>query len=446
MLKRKAEKELLSWYENRKNKSLLVDGARQVGKTFIVCAFGREHAESFIELNLLKNPDLKGIFAGSLDADTILREVRLFKPETQIIEGKTILFIDEIQECPAAITALKFLAQDERVAVIASGSSLGIRYKGEKASFPAGYVQFLNMYPLDFEEFLWAKGLDDDIVNMLREHLRNMTSFPEAIHSKMMEYLTEYLVIGGMPEVVSAYVESRDVTTADRLQRDLYQSYLADIAIYAEPEVRIKAEKCYTSIARQLVKENHKFQYKAVERGGSARKYETSLDWLAASKMVIPVMNVTTPEYPTEAFEIDKNLRIYHNDIGFLLSQYGLELKQALLQESTMEGESMNLVLKTAKGGIYETLAAQMLKSTGIKQLHFYKSEDSTVEMEFLLENSDGVIPIDVKAGRNKSRSLARLLERDDIRYGYKFCSQNLGVSGKLRTAPLYLLPFIREI
>jgi len=363
---------------------------------------------------------------------------------TELVPGKTALFLDEIQECERAVSALKFLAQDATADVYVSGSLLGIQYKN-KTSFPVGYVDFETMYSLDFEEFLWAMGVDEDIYESLGEYFQNGRKLPEAIHDRMSRYLRQYLVLGGMPEVVAAFAETNDYSRADRVQRNLYQSYLLDIARYADAAIKIKAESCYKSIPVQLSKENHKFQYKVVEKGGNAKKFGSSLDWLVSAQMVIPVMNVSAAEYPLKSFAKEDNLRLYPNDIGLLICTYGYELKRALLEEESPDEPGTGILLKTAKGGIYEALAADMLKKTGIEQLYFYRNEAGTVEIEFLIEGNDGVIPLEVKAGRSGTKSLNKILESEDIRYGYKFASQNIGRAGKKITMPLYMMPFVNR-
>ncbi len=441
VLKRKSLQFLLKWKNTPERKSLIVSGARQVGKTFLIRQFSKEAYASGIELNFLEDSALKGIFSGALDAETILTSIRLFRPEASIIPGKTLLFLDEVQECPEAITALKYLTPDPRVDVIASGSALGMAYR-QVSSFPVGYVDFLDMYSLDFEEFLWALQIDETIIHTLHGYFDSRTAVPKAIHEKMMDLLHRYLVIGGMPEVVSAFAESGDYALADRLQREIYRAYMNDIAHYAPPQIRIKAESCYASIPNQLSKENHKFQYKTVEKGGTARKFETSIDWLVNAFVSVPVHNVSVVDFPLKAYVKEDNFRLYMNDIGLLISTYPYELKRALLEDRALDEGSPNFILKVAKGGIYEALAADLLIKKGYT-LYFFRNDTGSVEIEFLLEKADGIIPVEVKAGRSSTASLNRLLEQDNIPYGYKLASQNCGVSGKKITLPLYMLLFL---
>ena len=233
-------------------KSLIVSGARQIGKTYIVREFGKEFS-SFIELNFLEQPDLCRIFRGNLDSDTILLGIRLSKPDVTIVEGDTLLFLDEIQECPEAITALKFLAVDPRITVVASGSALGMEYN-RRASYPVGYVHYLEMTSLDFEEFLWAMSLEeDDIIEHVMNHFRMLTPVEDVLHNGFMQYFRQYMVLGGMPEVLNTFLEKKDYHAAWEVQKRIYRDYLLDIARFASPAEKLKAEKCYRSIPAQLI-------------------------------------------------------------------------------------------------------------------------------------------------------------------------------------------------
>lgn len=441
ILKRKGMKYLQEWKKNPDRRSLIVSGARQTGKTFLIRIFAEENYDTLYELNFLENRSLKDIFTGALDADTILTNLRLFYPRIPFSEGKTLVFFDEVQECPEAISALKFLSGDPRFDVIASGSALGMAYK-QVSSFPVGYVEFFDMFALDFEEFLWALQIDPAVISALRVYFDSRTAVPKAIHEKMNALLRSYIVVGGMPEVVASFAETGDYAAADRLQRRIYRAYVSDIAHYAPPQIRIKAERCYASIPLQLSKENHKFQYKLVEERGTARKFETSIDWLINAYVAVPVTNVSAIEFPLKAYAKEDNFRIYMNDIGLLVSTYPFELKRALLEDRVLEEESSNFILKVAKGAIYEALAADLFIKKGCP-LYFYRNETGSVEIEFLLENKDGIIPVEVKAGRSSTASLNRILEAEYIPYGYKLASQNCGVAGKKITLPLYMLLFL---
>lgn len=436
MLKRKALTKLENWKSTCENKCLIVTGARQVGKTYIVTEFGKQF-DSCISLNFLEQPELCQIFNDNLTADSILMGIRLNKPGSKIVEGNTLLFLDEIQECPEAITALKFLAKDKRIRTIASGSTLGMAYK-RVTSFPVGSVEYLDMHSLDFEEFLWAMGVDDDIIEFVKKHFSELTPVENALHDKFMHLFRQYMVLGGMPEVVAAFVANKDYQMANQIQKRIYRDYLADIARFAEPNEKLKAEVCYRSIPNQLMKDNHKFQYGVVEKKGTARKFESSVDWLESAHLTIPVMNVDFVEYPLESHAKLDSFRIYTSDIGLLICTFDFSIVQALLYDG-MDDSDTNIVLKTAKGGLYEALIAEVLYKRGYEKLYFYRNESGTAELEFLIQNKDGVIPVEVKAGRKKGKSLDNLLRKEDITKGYKLANQNVGVDGKRITLPLYM-------
>ena len=447
MLKRKMWDVLEKWVSESRNKCLVIEGARQVGKTFIIREFGKHRFESFIELNFIEHPEYVSIFEGALDAESIITAIKLYIPEVHDMEDNTLLFLDEIQDCPNAITALKFLASDSKIKVICSGSALGMDYK-RTTSYPAGAVDHIEMVSMDFEEFLWAMGVEQSVVSALRKLYhdeKHDTPVPHAIHEKMNQYLRQYMVLGGMPAVVQAYIDTNDYREADRIQRNLYQDYLNDIARYAEPAEKVKAEKCYRTIPMQLSKENHKFQYSKVEKGGSARKYETSIDWLSGAHMVIVVHNLSELQYPLKAYAIMDNFRLYPNDIGLLICTFGYELKAAILADTMIEEKTTNILLGKTKGGLYEALAADMLYKAGHHDLYFYKNEAATREIEFFVENNHGVIPVEIKAGRTETKSLNAVLQNDSIPYGFKFASQNIGKKDKKITMPLYMLMFLEK-
>ena len=443
MLKRKVFDQLKLWKDRANNKCLVISGARQVGKTYIVRKFGEAEYASYIELNFIENPGLSSIFMGSLNSDDILAGIRLNFPDKQIIPGSTLILLDEIQECTNAITALKFLAVDNRIDVIATGSLLGLQYKGN-SSYPVGSVEYLDMHSLDFQEFLWALGIGEDIIEQLRKYYDEKTAVPYGIHSKMMAYLKQYLVLGGMPEVINTFIKENDYYAADIVQRRIYRDYLMDIARYADPNIKIKAEQCYKSIPLQLSKENHKFQYSVVEHRGTAKKFESSLDWVINAGMAAPVLNVSKVEYPLAAHAIEDNIRLYNTDIGFLICTYDFSLKKALLEDEDFCDKSLaNPILKTAKGGIYESLVADMLIKAGYTNLFFHRNEPGTVEIEFLIEKPFGVLPIEVKAGRSGTKSLNSLLKNEDIQFGFKLADQNIGIKDKKITLPLYMAMFL---
>ena len=444
MLERKIDDELLKWKGSKSNKACIINGARQVGKTFSVRQFAAKNYKSTFELNFLENPKLKDIFSGALDAKSVLLGICLNFPNIQFQEGNTLLFLDEIQECPQAITALKFLSTSKNFDVIATGSALGMAY-GTTSSFPVGSTHNITMHSLSFEEFLWACGIERSLIETLKSYFASKTQVPVAVNNKMLELLREFLVVGGMPEVVQNYAESNDLKSVHELQKNIYSDYVNDIARFAKPDIKIKAERCFKSIPNQLLKENHKFQYSQVERKGTARKFECSLDWLLNAHMAKSVHNVSKIEFPLMNFSKPDNFRIYMNDIGLLVSTFNFSVKRALLNDRSIENPlPHNLVLRTAKGGIYEALAFDLLSKNNHDNIFFYRNNQGNTEIDFLIEGENGVLPLEVKAGtKTKTKSLNKVLESPEISCGYKFGSQNIGTSDKLVTMPLYMLMFV---
>ncbi len=434
MLKRKITEQLRQWRSQHKEDCLLIKGARQVGKTYTITHFGNENYRSFIYVNFIESPELKSIFDGDLSSTEIKKRISLLIPRTQLIPHDTLLFLDEIQECPNARTALKFLAQDDSIDVIASGSLLGLSYK-EVTSIPVGYERQVEMHGLDFEEYLWAIGLGESATDALRKHFDDLTPLPDGVHQRMLAHLREFMTIGGMPAVVQSFVDTQNFATAFSAQEMILDSYLDDIAKYASPTDRNKARECYLSIPRQLAKENTKFKYGVVEKRGTARKFLTALDWLRDASLIRYCRAVTTPQFPLRAYEDESKFRVYLSDPGLLCAMYGFEMMAAIAQDK-LSGPM--------KGGIYENVVADMLSKSGC-DLHYWMNDKGNIEIEFLLERSASVVPVEVKAKRGSTASLNAMLEREDVSVGYKLSSENIGTSGKKITLPLYMAGYLKH-
>lgn len=433
MLRRKIYDKLLAWKNNKgKKDAILLRGVRQCGKTYIVREFGKSEYKNFIEINFIERPDMQAVFSGNLDVDNMVQQIKLSMPGCQFIPGETLLFLDEIQDAPNARTSLKFWTQDGRFDCIASGSLLGIDYKNE-VSIPVGYEQQLIMRTLDFEEFIWALGAEVNLKEMLAPYVDGTKRVPEAMHNSLNKYLQEYMVVGGLPEVVDTYIATKDFYQVHLLQEKILRDYQDDIAKYALNQDKIKAKQCFLSIPRQLSKENHKFQYSVIEKKATARKFTSSLDWLHNAGLIDFAYNVNSPWFPLKAYVKEDQFRVYLCDIGLLVAMYGYQLKIALLSDA-LEGP--------AKGGIYESLVADILAKRG-EELYYYKKEDSTLEIEFILERDCKLVPVEVKARKGSTRSLNELLKMDNIERGYKLTAQNTGVVEKKITLPLYMAAII---
>lgn len=433
MLRRKIYDKLLAWKNNKgKKDAILLRGVRQCGKTYIVREFGKREYKNFMEINFIERPDMQAVFSGNLDVDNMVQQIKLSMPGCQFIPGETLLFLDEIQDVPNARTSLKFWTQDGRFDCIASGSLLGMDYKNE-VSIPVGYEQQLIMRTLDFEEFIWALGAEVNLKEMLAPYVDGAKRVPEAMHNSLNKYLQEYMVVGGLPEVVDTYIATKDFYQVHLLQEKILRDYQDDIAKYALNQDKIKAKQCFLSIPRQLSKENHKFQYSVVEKKATARKFTSSLDWLHNAGLIDFAYNVNSPWFPLKAHVKEDQFRVYLCDIGLLVAMYGYQLKIALLSDA-LEGP--------AKGGIYESLVADILAKRG-EELYYYKKEDSTLEIEFILERDCKLVPVEVKARKGSTRSLNELLKMDNIERGYKLTAQNTGVVEKKITLPLYMAAII---
>ena len=438
MLKRKVYDSLLKWKANRGKECLLIKGARQIGKTYLVEQFGKNEYESFIEINFLKQPELKTIFAGDLSSENIYKRISAFIPNIKLVEGKTLIFLDEIQKCANARTALKFLAEDRRFDVIASGSLLGLHYGQdadveveEVSSIPVGYERQITMYSLDFEEFLWAYGYDAEAIDYIKGFFERKEKVSFEINEKFENLVKEYIVVGGMPEVVVEFMKNKDFNAVQQTQDKILLDYMDDIASHAKVAEKVKA--CYDSIPRQLARENKKFKYSEVEKKSTARKYEDSVQWLRDSNLVYICYNVTEPYLPLMANEKENEFKIYVNDTGLLCAMYGFNTKLAVLN-GTLKGN--------AKGGIYENLIAEMLIKNGYT-LHYYKKSDSTLEIEFLIEKNAEVLPVEVKAGNTQSVSLNNFIQENKPSIAYKLIDGNVGITDSKLTLPHYMALFI---
>lgn len=440
VFRRKFYDRLVQWKNTKRQECLLVKGSRQIGKTFIVEKFGHEQYESFIEFNFALDPEACSIFEGSLKAEDLYRRISAYDATRRLLPGRTLIFLDEIQECPNARTALKSFALDGRYDVVASGSLLGIKYKRGKAranhvprSIPVGYERQVTMHSLDFEEFLWARGVTEEAIDILRGYCARLETVPEAVNRRYAEMLREYMVVGGMPAVVKEYVEAGDFGPVQEEQEKILASYVDDIHKYADTTDIPKIEACYRAIPRLLAKENRKFKYAEVEKGGSERKYASSVDWLCDASFATRAQNVSTAAVPLNANVRDGWFKLYLSDVGLLSALYGTETK-GLLYSGRLVGN--------AKGGLYENLIAGMLERKGVP-LFYFKTEDGRREVEFALERDGGIVPVEVKASNGATISLNEMLERPDVPYGYKFVDGNVGVSGKKITLPHYMATFL---
>lgn len=431
MLKRKIMEDLQEWKEKPDKMCLVIKGARQVGKTYIIDKFARDNYEYYTYINFDENPGYKAIFDNDLDVETLIKQISLRVPGSNLVANKTLIFLDEIQNCPRARTALKFFAIDKRFDVIASGSLLGINYK-EVPSYPVGYVEHLEMNSLDFEEFLWANGVSDNSINDIREYFDKKEKVPVAMHEKMMELFKEYIVVGGMPRVVNEFVSSHNFANVLKLQKAIISDYTDDIAKYAEGSEKAKARACFLSIPKHLSKDYKKFQYSIVEKRGNARKFAGSLMWLYDAGIINFCYNLSNLELPFEGNSKSDMFKVYMRDTGLLM---------AMLEDGSQE-DIIDGNLGIYKGAIYENIIADIFTKSG-KKLYYFEY-NSKVEIDFFIRYNKKITAIEVKAAENtRSKSMNTVISNWNVDYGIKLSAKNIGGSDKVDSFPLYMAMFL---
>jgi predicted AAA+ superfamily ATPase len=431
MLKRKIEEQLFSWKSRVDRMPLVVKGARQVGKTFSIEKFAKENYKNYVYINFEEKPEYKAIFDGNLDIDTLIKQITLRIPNVNITAKETAIFLDEIQSCPQARTALKFFALDKRFDVIASGSLLGINYK-EVSSFPVGHVEHLEMHSLDFEEYLWAIGISQNSIGDIKKYFDEQKPLPEGMHKQMMQYFKEYIAVGGMPRVVREFADTKNFASVLRLQKAIVSDYLDDIAKYANMAEKTKARACFLSIPKQLAKSYKKFQYSVVEKGASARKYAGSLMWLYDAGIINFCYNLSKPELPFEGNSIIGEFKVYMQDTGLLMS---------MLEEGS-QADIIDGRLGIYKGAIYENIIADIFTKLG-KKLYYFE-RDSKIEIDFFIRLDKKAAAVDVKSADNtKSKSTVSVINNYQVETAIKLSSNNFHTAGKIMYIPLYMAIFL---
>ena len=431
MLKRKTYDDLMQWKSCEDKRCLLVKGARQVGKTFIIELFAQENYKHCTTIDFIKNPAYAAIFDGDLDTETLIKQISLRVHGAELIPGDTLLFLDEIQDCPRARTALKFLTQDGRFDVIATGSLLGINYK-EVPSYPVGYVEHLEMHSLDFEEFLWANGVTPASVADIREFCDKKKTVSAAMHERMMELFKEYIVVGGMPRAVDEFVTTHNFANALRIQRGIIADYEDDIAKYAKGSEKAKARACFLSIPKHLSKEYKKFQYSIVERGGTARKFGGSLMWLYDAGVVNFCYNLSIPELPLEGNAKSDTFKVYMRDTGLLM---------AMLEDGSQE-DVIDGNLGIYKGAIYENIIADIFGKSG-KKLYYFE-QNGKLEIDFFIRRNKTATAVEVKSADNtKSKSMGAVFAKYGVCHGIKLSTKNVGGTDAFDSLPLYMAMFL---
>lgn len=432
MLKRKIEKALLEWKNLSGHKPLIVKGCRQCGKTYSVLKFARENYKHVVYINFFENPGYASIFKGSLSVDDLVMYISAVLGTKAVFEsGKTCLILDELQECPNARTALKFFHLDGRFDVVCTGSLLGIKgYREQVVSVPVGYETELEMYPLDFEEFLWANGIAASVIEQLNNCLEKESPVPEVLHGRFRELLLQYVTVGGMPAVVNEFISSRQMNRVLQMQRDIVNGYRDDMVKYASKEDKAKIRECFNSIPKQLSKENKKFQYSIVKKGATASRFAGSLQWLEDAGIVRRCYNLNITELPLDGNADENVFKVYMADVGLFV---------AMLEEGT-QFDILRGNLLGYKGAIFENLVADFLGKMGRKLYYFHK--DSGLEIDFVIRYKGECVLLECKATSGNVKSAKTILKHSEkyhVNMAVKLGDYNVGKEGQVLTLPLYM-------
>lgn len=446
MLRRKIENTLEQWKSTSGHKPLVIMGIRQCGKTFIVQHFAAAHYKTVVYINFIKQPERINAFVGSKDVNVILLNLSAQIQGVSFTPGDTCFIFDEIQECPEARTSLKFFKEDGRFDVIATGSLLGVQGYGDEKkkqrrrlvelkepginSVPVGSEDIIEMYPLDFEEFLWANGLSEDVVETLRKCYREEIPVPAGIHVAMKQFLNLYVTIGGLPEPINAFLKTNNMNEVSKAYKSILKEYRDDMVKYAPDKDKPYIRECFNSIPKQLAKDNKKFQYNKVKPGGRSDTYLGSLQWLEDAGIICRCYNTDITGLPMEGNAKDNVFKVYTADIGLLVEMLGPGVRADILQGN----------LGGFKGAIYENLMADTLHKK--EQNLYYFQKDSGMELDFLVRINGECVPLEVKARTAQAKSVKTVLnhpEKYKVKHVIKFGDFNIGRDGQLLTLPNYM-------
>lgn len=438
LLKRKIDGFLAQWKQNPERKPLIVKGARQIGKTESIRAFGKKNYESVIEINFVLQKKFRTIFDSGYEVDAIIKNISLLEPSWKFIPNKTLIFFDELQKCPDCATSLKSFNEDRRYDVICSGSLMGIYYE-EIESNAVGNKEDFEMHSMDFEEFLWARGFAESQVEDLYTHMASLTPFSELELSTYMDVFRDYMTIGGMPEVVKMYIDNGHFGGTLELLRQLLLDYEEDITKYASQTDKSKVLAVYNHISTFLAKTSKKYQITKIARGARNREYIGAVEWLEKAGVVNICYCLNNPELPLKGNYDTDTYKIYYHDTGLLI---------ASLDEEAQEDLRANKNFGTYKGAIYENIVGEMLRKSGYDKLYYYKSDSPALEMDFFVRDAQNLIPVEVKSKDGATASLNHLIDWPsfpDISYGVKFGYKNIGWGGKFYTFPYFLAFFLKR-
>ena len=426
-MKRSVESDLLVWKNNPQKKPLVVYGARQVGKTYSILKFGKEHYAQTLYFNFENNLPLRSVFEQDLDVDRLLTALSAMSGK-QIIPGQTLIIFDEIQAAPAAMTSLKYFCENApQHHVIAAGSLLGLSVNRQETSFPVGKIDSLTMYPMNFEEFLWATG-NETLAQMIQTSFADSTPLPSALHNKALTLYRTYLLVGGMPECVMEYVNTQDFDFVRVKQNRIFNDYSSDMSKYATKTEAVRHEATYNSLPWQLAKENKKFQYKIIGTGARSSLYEDSIRWLTKAGVVLKCDKLNEGKIPLEFYKDATSFKLYASDVGLLGAKMNLPYA-SVLSDVNFGGE--------AKGAITENYLAQQLAANNL-QLYYWASE-STAEVDFVIQRDEYAIPIECKSKDNvRSRSLSIFVDKYHPPICIRVSAKNFGTDNGIQSIPLY--------
>lgn len=439
MLKRKMEARLSAWKADPNRKPLIVKGCRQCGKTWSVCEFARRNYTHVIYLNFFENPAYASLFSGALDVDYLIMMISaLIGPTAVFVPGDTVIILDEIQECPEARTALKFFKLDGRFDVIGTGSLLGVKgYGAAPVSVPVGYETVIDMYPLDFEEFLWANGIGAQVIDLLRSCLKAASPVPDALHLRLRELLLQYAVVGGMPDAVQTFITTRQMNAVLQIQRDIIRAYEDDMVKYAPSADKSRIRECFRSIPMQLSRENKKFRYSAVRKGATSAQYLGILQWIEDAGIISRCYNLATTELPLDGNAIPDIFKVYMRDTGLFVS----------MLEDGSQFDILKGNLFGYKGAIFENLIADIFGKMGRRLYYFHK--DSGLEIDFCIRYRGHLTPIEVKASTGNVKSVKTVLkhpEKYHVSQAIKLGNYNIGYDGAILTLPHYMAFLLTEL
>lgn len=432
-MKRMAEKELLRWKNDPHRKPLMVFGARQVGKTYSVMSFGKENYADTVYFNLENNAPLCSVFEKDLDVDRIITSLSALSGK-KIIAEHTLIFFDEIQAAPKAIASLKYFCENApQYHVIAAGSLLGVSVNRNEVSFPVGKIDSLTMYPMNFREFMWATE-NDVLLQMTEEAYRTNSPLASALHEKAMALYRTYLLVGGMPECVSEYIDKNDFDFVRVKQNRIFDDYSSDMSKYSTGVEAVRHEATFCSVPSQLAKENKKFQYKLIGSGARGRQFEDSIRWLVKAGIVLKCDKANEGKTPIEFYKDDSSFKIYMSDVGLLTAKMTVP-PATVLSDINFGGE--------AKGAITENYVAQQLAANNFKL--YYWASGSTAEVDFVIQSNEYAIPVECKANDNvRSRSLRAYIDKYAPPYAIRISGKNFGFENGIKSVPLYAVFCIR--